>query len=108
LYVQLVEGSDQARLESGGNQLLSLDQVKTWCGDATRVTIKPVIDLAEQIVSVRYQRSQRLREQVTVRDRTCVFPWCERSARRADLDHIEEFDPTGPPDQTASDNLASC
>ena len=42
-----------------------------------------------------------------LRDRTCVFAYCNRSARSADLDHIEPYDPDGPPDQTTTGNLAA-
>ncbi len=34
----------------------------------------------------------RLREQVILRDATCVFPWCSRPARGCDLDHVVPFD----------------
>ena len=34
----------------------------------------------------------RIREEVVLRDRTCVFPWCTRPARRADVDHVIEHD----------------
>jgi hypothetical protein len=29
---------------------------------------------------------------VILRDRTCVFPWCSRPARRCDVDHVTEYD----------------
>ena len=50
-----------------------------------------------------------MRELVILRDRTCVYPYCERNARDCDLDHIEayvEMDDGGPPGQTHPDNLA--
>jgi len=46
---------------------------------------------------------------VVLRDRTCVFPYCDRRSRDCDLDHIEayvEMDDGGPPGQTNPDNLA--
>jgi hypothetical protein len=43
------------------------------------------------------------------RDRTCVYPGCNRPAEACDLDHIEEYVPLdegGPPGQTGPGNLA--
>jgi hypothetical protein len=65
-----------------------------------------VIDLNQTITTPGYRPSERLEEQVKVRDRTCVFPHCRRAATHADLDHIEPYDPGGPPGQTSSRNLA--
>lgn len=97
-----------ARIESG-HHLALIDQIKAWCADSlTRVTVKPVIDLNEQIWSHGYDIPERLREQVVLRDETCVFPWCGRSARRCDIDHVIPYDHTDPAagGQTASHNLA--
>jgi hypothetical protein len=41
-----------------------------------------------------YRPGDRLREHVTVRDWTCTFPGCSRTAAEADLDHVENFDGT--------------
>ena len=89
--------------------LVTSAQVAAWCGlpDTTKVTVKPVIDLNTEITSSAYQPSPRLAEQVTLRDRSCVFPHCHRSAARADLDHIDPYDPQGPPGQTTTSNLAA-
>ena len=46
----------------------------------------------------------RHQELVAVRDRTCVFPWCTRTARRCDCDHIEPSARAGP---TCPCNLAA-
>jgi hypothetical protein len=35
-----------------------------------------------------------------------VFPWCDKPGRNHDLDHIEDYDDTGPPDQTSSSKLS--
>jgi hypothetical protein len=67
------------------------------------VSIRPVLDLAAPITCRGYQPSDRLREQVILRNRTCVFPCCTRRARAADLDHITPHQHGGP---TSSDNLA--
>ncbi len=80
------------RLEEG-QRLILLDQVRSWCADSrTEITIKPVIDLNTEISTPAYAIPDRIREQVILRDRTCVFPWCTRPARGCDIDHIIEFD----------------
>ncbi|MCP3424216.1 HNH endonuclease signature motif containing protein [Nocardioides pinisoli] len=100
------------RLEEG-QRLVLLDQVKSWCADTrTRVTIKPVIDLNADLSTPAYAVPDKLREQVILRDRTCVFPWCTRPARRADIDHVIPHDPDAAaegreqPGPTQTDNLA--
>ncbi|MFL6160213.1 MAG: HNH endonuclease signature motif containing protein [Marmoricola sp.] len=103
LYIHHKPGEAHAVLENGGNRLVSTKQVKQWCEDSQKVTIKPVIDLAEVIVCDGYEPSDRLREQIVLRDRTCVHPYCNRPARYADLDHIEPY----PDGTTTSDNLAA-
>ncbi|GAA5123114.1 hypothetical protein GCM10023339_42470 [Alloalcanivorax gelatiniphagus] len=105
--------SRTGRLEEG-QRLVLLDQVEAWCADTrTKVTIKPVIDLNAILSTSAYEIPDRIREQVVLRDRTCVFPWCTRPARRADVDHIVEHDHGAEsegrpqPGPTQTDNLAS-
>jgi len=100
------------RLEEG-QRLLLLEQVKSWCADSrTKVTVKPVIDLTTQLATDAYEVPDRIREQVVLRDRTCVFPWCTRPAHRCDVDHVIPFDPDAAadgrpqPGPTQTDNLA--
>ncbi|HEX5986135.1 MAG TPA: HNH endonuclease signature motif containing protein [Nocardioides sp.] len=38
--------------------------------------------------------------------RTCAFPWCARTARGCDLDHLDHVVPYDSGGATASDNLA--
>ena len=79
------------------------EQVRTWCGlPGTTVTVKPVVDLAEHLHVDQYQVPDRLADQATERDVTCVFPWCTRPAENCDLDHVIPYAEGG---QTASDNL---
>jgi hypothetical protein len=74
-------------------RLLLLDTVKSWCGDThTQVNVKPVIDLNTELHTAGYEPTGRHREQIQLRDRTCVFPWCSHPARRCDLDHTTPFD----------------
>ncbi|WP_457186614.1 HNH endonuclease signature motif containing protein [Nocardioides sp. P5_E3] len=80
------------RMEEG-QRLVLLDQVRDWCADSrTKVTVKPVIDLNAQLSTPAYEVPDRIREQVILRDRTCVFPWCTRPARGCDIDHVDEYD----------------
>lgn len=50
-----------------------------------------------------YRPSRGLQERVRLRDRTCRFPGCSRTARRCDLDHVLAY-PHGP---TCVHNLAA-
>jgi len=98
-------------LEDAGGRLLTTGQVAEWCGrdDTTRVVVKPVIDLHETHPVDAYEVPEWLAERIRLRDKTCVFPHCQRPARRCDLDHIVPYvDPAdgGPPGQTTTDNLA--
>jgi hypothetical protein len=100
------------RMENG-QRLVLLDQIKSWCADTrTKVTIKPVIDLNAQLTAQGYEIPDRIREQVQLRDRTCVFPRCTRPARGCDVDHVVEYDHDAEaegrpqPGPTSTDNLA--
>jgi hypothetical protein len=80
------------RMENG-QRLVLLEQIQSWCADTrTEVTIKPVIDLNTELTAQVYKVPADIREQVQLRDRTCVFPGCTRPARRCDVDHIVEYD----------------
>jgi hypothetical protein len=100
------------RMENG-QRLVLLDQIKSWCADSrTKVTIKPVIDLNTQLAAQGYKVPDRIREQVQLRDRTCVFPRCTRPARACDNDHVIPYDHDAEaegrpqPGPTSTDNLA--
>jgi hypothetical protein len=94
-------------------RLILLDQLKSWCGNShTSVTIKPVIDLNTHLTAPGYAIPDRIREQVILRDRTCVFPWCTRPARGCDIDHVIAYDHDAAaedrpqPGPTQTDNLS--
>jgi hypothetical protein len=95
LYVHLSQDAVTARLERG-NALVTAGQVRDWCGEASSVTVKPVLDPAAHdpvdspVVPLRH------RELVAVRDQTCVFPWCTRPARSCDVDHTIPSARAGP------------
>ncbi|WP_165354318.1 HNH endonuclease signature motif containing protein [Nocardioides glacieisoli] len=100
------------RLEEG-QRLVLLDQLQSWCGDSrTKITIKPVIDLNAHLTAPGYDIPDRIRDQVILRDRTCVFPWCTRPARGCDVDHVIAYDHDAAaegqaqPGPTTSANLA--
>jgi hypothetical protein len=100
------------RMENG-QRLVLLDQIRSWCADSrTKVTIKPVIDLNANLTAQGYDIPDRIREQVQLRDRTCVFPWCTRPARGCDIDHVIPYDHDAEaegrpqPGPTQTDNLA--
>ncbi|WP_148614327.1 HNH endonuclease signature motif containing protein [Nocardioides rubriscoriae] len=79
-----------------------VEQIRAWCQAAgTKVTVKPVVDLATDPVTEAYEPTDAIRELVRLRDHTCVFPGCTR--RRVDLDHIVPFSAGGP---TSAHNLA--
>ena len=96
-----VNASDVAHVDGVGTPVL-VDQLLQWCqAVGTKVTIKPIIDLNTNLTTDGYVPDTTLAEQVDVRDRTCVFPYCTR--RRTDRDHIQPYDSGG---QTESANLA--
>jgi hypothetical protein len=80
------------RMENG-QRLILLEQIRSWCADThTRVTIRPVIDLNTPLTAHGHHIPDRIRDQVILRDRTCVFPRCTRPARACDIDHITAYD----------------
>jgi hypothetical protein len=100
------------RMENG-QRLVLLEQIQSWCADSrTEVTIKPVIDLNTELSAQVYKVPADIREQIQLRDRTCVFPGCARPARRCDVDHIIAYDHDADaegrpqPGPTSTDNLA--
>jgi len=107
LYLHL-SADDVLSLEGHGNPVLAPQTLREWLDipDHTHLTVRPVVDLNCDLTSSGRFASDLQREQITLRDRTCAAPFCERPARHLDLDHITEFDDTGPPGQTRSTNLA--
>ena len=114
-------GDRIASIETGPARLVDVDTVRAWVAEAlaetdrsagvgagridpTRITFRPVIDLNEPLTSSGYTPSARLREQVILRDDTCVFPGCDKPARLADLDHIDPWQSQQPPDPNDPDD----
>ncbi len=114
LYVHLSQDAltshdlnSPVELEQAGGRLLTAGQIAQWCRrpDTSRITVKPVIDLHQTQAVSAYQVPDRIAESVRLRDKTCVHPWCNRPARRCDLDHVDPYvdpDDGGPPDQTST------
>ena len=79
-------GVGTARFEQG-NQLITPGQVRDWCATTDQMTVKPVLDLEAHDPVDSPAVPDRHAEVAAVSDRTCVFPWCTRPARRCDTDH---------------------
>jgi 5-methylcytosine-specific restriction endonuclease McrA len=109
LYVHLSEDAlltrGAAKVDNAGGHLLTAAQVAAWCGraDTAKVTVKPVIDLNQPRQTNSYRPTETIAEQIRLRDRTCVFPWCHRPASSCQIDHIIPWDEGG---ATATWNLA--
>jgi hypothetical protein len=101
-------GIDLARLDTPGlpRGAVTVEQVQTWCGSPdTHVTVKPIIDLTTDDAVNGYTPPARIAEHVRARWPRCVFPYCTRSSRTADLDHCDAYAQLGPPGQTSTRNL---
>ncbi|MBF4163384.1 HNH endonuclease signature motif containing protein [Nocardioides acrostichi] len=89
---------------------VTADQVAAWVGNPdTKVVVKPIVDLADTVAVDAYEIPDRIAFRVKEQRQTCAFPFCQRTALRADLDHIDEYVPPsegGPPGQTSTDTLA--
>ncbi len=112
LHLRPVVGPDGIGLDvistlNSKHLIVLTEQIKDWCTDSlTEVRIRPVLDLNDEITSKSYTPSPRLRRQVLVRDKDCMFPWCTRNSLCCDLDHIHPFSACAPADsQTVSSNL---
>jgi hypothetical protein len=70
-------------------------------------TVKPVIDLNDAVSVNAYEIPDRIRERVKLTHPIELFPYGTRETHRGiDLDHIQPYDPLGPPGQTSTQNLA--
>lgn len=71
-----------------------------------KLTIRPVIDLAEHQHVEAYEVPERLKEQMALTTGGCVFPWCHRPARATDCDHTIPWKEDGTGGPTCTCNLA--
>src|SRR5215208_2305838 len=105
LHQTAIEGTGGVGRVENTRHPVTAEQIRTWCGHSdAKVTVKPVIDLADHVHTDAYEVPDRIAEAVTLRDVTCVFPWCTRPARRlrpdehpCDCDHITPHSQGGSP-----------
>ena len=125
LYVHLTDEalrgrSGVARLEGVGPVLQ--DQVRRWLSNS-RVSVRPVLDVAGMAPVDGYEVPDRMREALHLRTPADVFPYATNTTRGKDIDHTLPWRPdtdpcppdpatpeTGPPDagpphHTGLDNL---
>ncbi|MDX2968393.1 hypothetical protein PWY36_04380, partial [Kribbella solani] len=68
--------------------------------------VRPVIDLNDAVSVNSYEIPTRIRERVKLIHPVELFPYGTRETNGSlDLDHLEPYDPLGPPDQTSTRNL---
>jgi hypothetical protein len=74
----------------------------------TRLTVRPVRDLASRVRSTAYEHPESLKEHVYLATGGDYWPYATSTSRRVDYDHPTPYDDTGPPDskrpQTGSHN----
>jgi hypothetical protein len=100
----LATGTGVLRAEGIGPLLA--DQLTELVGHGP-YTVKPVIDLNDAVSADAYEIPTRIRERVRLTYPVELFPYGTRETHGAiDLDHIEPYDPYGPPCQTSTRNLA--
>ena len=70
-------------------------------------TVKPVIDLNDAVSVDAYEIPDRIRERIKLTHPVELFPFGTQETHRGmDLDHLQPYDPLGPPGQTSTTNLA--
>jgi hypothetical protein len=85
LYVHLDRGSGTWCEEQAG--VLTKEQARQIVGHAN-VTVRPVLDLAEDLTYTGYVAPPRLKEQLALLNAGyCTFPHCHRRAGAGDVDH---------------------
>ncbi len=106
----LVVGTGVARVEGAGPVVLG--QVRDWLAHPSspeqvrqQVSLRPVLDVHGVRPVDRYELPARMREALRARDPYESFPFGTLAGRAADADHVEPYDPTGPPGQTGLHNL---
>ena len=78
---QLADGCGGLGEVGSTGQLVTMDEIRRWCGTAGSITVRPVIDLNGTRATRGYQPTDVMREQIALRDLTCVFPhlWPRRA-----------------------------
>lgn len=98
-------------VEAEGLGALTPELLAHWLEGLDHVSVRPVLHMAGIAAAPAdgYAPPPRMREQVRLRDRTCVFPGCQVPSRRCDLDHVVPYDPAATRPSagaTHPDNLA--
>ena len=109
LYAHLDADGLHATMGNPGAGDVLIEQIRSWCQAAgNTVVIKPVIDLNTEISTNAYTPTEKLVEQIRLRDQVCVFPNCTRRARWCDLDHRVAFNHKNPDagGKTTTQNLS--
>lgn len=101
----LADGTGAARVEGVGP--VPIERLHDLLGH-TRVTVRPVIDLADAPACDRYEIPRRLRETLIRTNPVEVAPWGVLPSGRCDLDHQVPWSPSAfdGAAQTRLDNLA--
>ena len=109
IYVHLTDhtlatGTGVLRAEHLGPLLA--DQLAELIGHGP-YTVKPVINLNDAVSVDAYEIPDRIRERVKLTHPVELFPFGTQETHRGmDLDHLQPYDPLGPPGQTNTTNLA--
>ena len=109
IYVHLTDhtlatGTGVLRAEAIGPLLA--DQLAELIGHGP-YTVKPVIDLNDAVSVDAYEIPDRIRERIKLTHPVELFPFGTQETHRGmDLDHLQPYDPLGPPGQTSTTNLA--
>ena len=82
---------------------LLTDWLARYAATGTTITIRPVINLNNDLAVDQHDPPQAMRETVLTRDAHCVFPGCRMPAINCDLDHRQPWAHGGP---TKTSNLA--
>ena len=102
IYAHTRPGQAMVEVENT-RSVITPEHLKDWCQQTgTKVTVRPVIDLNEELSTDSYEPTELMKEQTRLRFPQCVFPYCHRPARADDADHIIEY-PIG---RTTTSNLA--
>lgn len=96
LYIHLDRASGSWSLDGAGP--ITRSEALDLLGHG-RVTIKPVIDLAQTITYPGYVAPPRLKEQLALMNGgRCTFPHCTHSAWKGEYDHLVDYRARGPTD----------
>lgn len=102
LYVHLRSGPDgvpRFDVERGG-AIPARPLTLTWARELlghSHVTIRPILDLAAVPAASGYAPTMTQREALHLLNGTCCFPYCDRTSRGTDADHLIPA-PRGPTD----------